>query len=143
MGLEKRNNSLGLFWLVARRWPFDALQADRFRCAEFLRPKGYVEFLEHPAQGLGLFHECFMAWAGWFALCFRHGVVGELFGFVGFPCPAYVAVLVVFRLGEAQQVGVQVSFDGRQCVRWRLADETGEDERGDVLADRLQHAQQG
>ena len=38
---------------------------------------------------------------------------------------------------------MQVSFDGRQCVRWRLADETGEDERGDVLADRLQHAQQG
>ena len=38
---------------------------------------------------------------------------------------------------------MQVSFDGRQCFWWRLADEAGEDERGDVLADRLQYAQQG
>ena len=83
-----------------------------------------------------------MAWAGWFTLCFRHGLVGKLFGFVGFPSPSHVAVLVVFRLGEAQQVGVQVSFDGRQCLWRRLADETGVYECGDVFADRLQHAQQ-
>ena len=83
-----------------------------FGSAEFLRPEGHVEFLEHPAYGFGLFHERFMADRP-VRVGFRHGFVDELFGFVGFPCPAHVAVLVVFALARRNRSACRYrSMDG-------------------------------
>ena len=61
---------------------------------------------------------------------------------LGLPRPAHIAVLVVLRLVEAHDVGMQIAFDVRQGIWGSRADEPREHEGADVLADRLQHRQQ-
>ena len=73
-----------------------------------MRPERHVELLEHPACLERLGHELVVLGPGRLLACLFERFVDDLFGFVGLPRPAHIAVLVGFRLGESDHVGLQV-----------------------------------